>query len=324
MQTTFMGVKRLFGEFYNPFQILGFASPIKAKHKIQIILKLAIVISITFAYCTGIVYVLIKHSKNRDNVSQISNYLQLGANSFALIIIIGYPYVKIKKFSIIVEEFYEIDKNFSYHNYAKDLRQFRIQFILCSCVIISSAIYDCYTNCHFSSIPVWYWIVTYFPIIIISYSLFQVNFLIVYLGKRLQFIENFIIELHTTCKNSCLLASIASDIQFPNIVNVKETNDEIHAEQNMKLIYDGIRQIAQIAESISNIFGLQFFATFAALFTTTNIQTYYVCYITIYYYSFKTPPLQSFFASLLMVISNCILIIITATICENVNKKVSS
>lgn len=313
-----MFIHQFFIEFLFPFQLLGFASPLKYPNQYQKIFKLLVIGIISITYWIGIGFVLERHLTNKDKVSQISNYIQLCVNSIAITCIIGYPYFKISLFKSMLDGFYKIDSKLSYLDYLADLRQFRKVF-MCYCVpIVLITIYDCFVN--YETNPIWYWIVTYTPIIGITFGLVQVNFFIKFICKRFIKVENFLDEL---------LIKYNSRVNYKNNVTADITGltksdfDNRELEEKLKFVYDTIIEIAEVTHKIEDLFGPLFFSTFAAIFSTTAIQGYYICFFLTFYTKLEEPSYRNIIPSVSMVIANAALIIVTANICDNVKIYVS-
>lgn len=317
-----MFIHQFFIEFLFPFQLLGFASPLKYPNQHQKIVKLFIIAIISITYWIGIAFVLERHLTNTDKVSQISNYIQLCVNSIAIACIIGYPYVKIKLFKSILDGFCKIDSKLSYFDYITDLRQFRKTF-MCYCIPIAfNAIYDCFVN--YETNPIWYWIVTYTPIIGITFGLVQVNFFIKFVCKRFLKVEHFLDNLLINY-NSLISFKIGTTAIITGLPPKAQSNyDNRDLEEKLKFVYDTIIEIAEVTHKIEDLFGPLLFSTFAAIFTTSAIQGYYICYFLTFYNSLEKPPYTKIIPSILMVVTNSGLMILTANICDNLTGYVSN
>lgn len=273
-----------------------------------------IVFLFLFAYWSEVVHSIWISNPSLNQISIVSNHVQLIINGLAMNMVHIMSVFGIKKMQIIRSKLKKIDMRCKEVNLKfKDrkinlISGFCISFL--SLFLLYSTVLDFYVIViRYQRNTIFYWIVTILPSLVYIASLFFAFCLIINTYYRWSMLNDFL--------RNAMLVKTSSKIQNIDVEPKKGSSSSITR------VFYLINDLTDLTDCIGRFFGPIFLATFTAFFVISTIQIFY-CYVVLTSVANESNGYSRWTLAISsnIVIFNIIMVLAMVTICEGMSNQV--
>lgn len=273
-----------------------------------------IVFSFLIAYWSEVAYSIWISHPSLNQISVVSNHVQLVINGLAMNVVHVLSLFGVKKMQIIRSKLDKFDaETKEVYLKIKD-RKINLTSVLCisfmSLFLVYSTVLDFYvTIIRYKRHTIFYWIVTLMPSIVYITSLFFAFCLIMNTYYRWSMLNDFL------CK--AMLAKTSLKIQKINVEPRKDSSGSVAR------VFYLINDLADLTNCIGRFFGPIFLVTFTAFFVISTIQIFY-CYVLLTNETIESKGYSGWTLAISsnIVFFNIIMVLAIITICEGMSYQV--
>ena len=269
-----------------------------------------------FAYWSEVVYSIWISNPSLNQISVVSNHVQLVINGLAMNVVHVLSLFGIKKMQIIRSKLKKFDAKTKEVNLKIKDRKINLISGLCisfmSLFLLYSTVLDFYvTIIRYKRNAIFYWIVTLLPSLVYISSLFFAFCLILNTYYRWSMLNDFL--------SKAMLAKTSSKIQIINVEPRKGSSTSIAR------VFYLINDLTDLTDCIGRFFGPIFLVTFTAFFVISTIQIFY-CYVLLTSVTNENRGYSGWTLAISanIVIFNVIMVLAMITICEGMSNQVLS
>lgn len=242
-----------------------------------------ILVTVLYAlFLIGLSSTFLVNKRFNNQISIISNYIQMIANALTLTMTLSWSIWKVKDHDLIIHQFIKIDEdlqNIGHKiDYVAEVKRNKKILLGHLSFLVIILVLDFYVSIvKFGTIQVWYWLVSATPVCIYSLGMYHALFIILGLKLRCSLINETVREntnLSLTSKKVILLDAVPSGSDPDR----ETTKDNGKNEEAFDDIVSLMSDVCKLSSRIDKYFGPFFLIGFATLFAVTTIQTYY-CYV---------------------------------------------
>ncbi|CAO1431173.1 unnamed protein product [Diamesa hyperborea] len=298
------------------FKIFGVVPLELTTQKPIIVQKVYSIIVFLFltAYWSEVSYSIWFSNPSLNQISVVSNHVQLVINGLAMTVVHVLSIFGVKKMHIIRSKLHKFDVETKEVNLKIKDRKMNLTSTVCisfmALFVIYSTILDFYvTIIRYQRCTIFYWIVTLLPSFIYITSLFFAFCLIINTYYRWSMLNDFL------CK--ALLTKTSLKIQKINVEPRKDSSSSIAR------VFYLINDLTDLTNCIGRFFGPIFLATFTAFFVISTIQIFY-CYVLLTSVTNESKGYSGWTLAISSntVIFNIIMVLTIITICEGMSYQV--
>lgn len=291
--------------------------PLEGTHqKSKLVQKIyaTVVFLYLISYWCGIVYSIWISNTSFNQMSVVSNHVQLVVNGLTMSVVHILSVFGCTKMQIIKSKFRKFDIKTKKVNLKINDKKINLTSGFCiafmSLFLLYSTVFDFYlTIIRFKIHSVFYWIATLLPSIVYNTSFFFAFCLIINIYYRWSMLNGFL--------NNAMFGKLQSKIQIIEVESKKDSSSLIP-----KIFYL-IHDLEDLTICIGRFFGPIFLVTFTAFFVISTIQTFY-CYVLLINITNESNgyPVWALAISANIVIFNIIMVLAMITICEEISNQV--
>lgn len=280
---------------------------------------------ITFLFFYWAVLLLsfwLPHGKTSNQISVISNWIQLLFNAITLSITLTYPIIASQIVPRIRDLFNHFDKKVVELGVESNLQKMSkiIYFIGCSLILFNSYMmcYDLYVTYFLTSVShFWYWLLTFLPLFMYSFGIcaaLSVLLLLHFRFKTLnQLLSHEVKGNHSAFKHHPIIDVLT--------VDVNKLDKPLRYQNRLTNIFYLMHDLYDLSKLIGQYYGPVFLSVFTSVFVVTTIQIYYIY---TYFYSFKDRTETTIWSILLcanVVFLNIVMVFAITSICESISNQ---
>lgn len=269
-----------------------------------------------FAYWSEVVHSIWISNPSLNQISVVSNHVQLIINGLAMNMVHIMSVFGIKKMQIIRSKLKKIDMSCKEVNLKFKDRKINLISGFCisfmSLFLLYSTVLDFYvTVLRYQRHSIFYWIVTILPSLVYIASLFFAFCLIINTYYRWSMLNDFL--------RNAMLVKASSKIQK---IDVEPRKGSI---SSITRVFYLINDLTDLTDCIGRFFGPIFLATFTAFFVISTIQIFY-CYVVLTSVANESKGYSRWTLAISsnIVIFNIIMVLAMVTICEGMSNQVSN
>lgn len=298
------------------FKFFGVVPLIMTTQRTTIVQKIYAIIVFLFliAYWSEVAYSIWISHPSLNQISVVSNHVQLVINGLAMNVVHVLSLFGVKKMQIIRNKLDKFDAETKEVNLKIKYRQINLTSVLCisfmSLFLLYSTVLDFYvTIIRYKRHNIFYWIVTILPSFVYITSLFFAFCLIINTYYRWSMLNDFL--------SKAMLAKASTKVQKINVEPRKNSNFSIAR------VFYLINDLTDVTNCIGRFFGPIFLATFTAFFVISTIQIFY-CYVLLTNETSESKGYSGWTLAISanIVIFNIIMVLAIITICEGMSYQV--
>jgi gustatory receptor len=317
-----------------------------------------VIMTFLIVYWIGLVESFWSNRKGNDNISVISNWIQLIINGFTLAVVQIYPIAEVRTVENIKGIIVNFDAKLAEFGIKVDYKKINlcvgVSISLFILFFIYMAVYDFYVSLvMYKLYTILYWFITFIPLMVYSSALCFAFCILIFIYYRLKIINKILrnelsFKLAITKKSnlgqnekskSIFLALQSEYLKLHNNEKSLNSNDNIKMIRQNTItknvesgnespsnlipnVFHLLHDLVDLGSSFQNFFGPIFLSSFTSIFIVTTIQIYY-CYTILYSFDeTRAKTLWTFVSSINVVIVNVVMVFSLTSICESIANQV--
>lgn len=278
-------------------------------------------------YWIGLFETLVKCETAPEKLSLVSNWIQLFVNGASLTVIVISPLINVKAFNDINRLFIHLDGKIDETGFKLNTR--KINFIMVANIVFFGSFllfmgaYEIYIFLiRFDLLNLFYWIITFLPSIVQTFSLCFANNLLTSFYFRLQLTKQILkSERLPYLKKKYITAIPENEKKFFKPSSNQCPEKELLSD--MSSVFILFNDLLDLGCAIENFFGTIFLSSIASIFVVTTVQIYY-CYVLVVTEGSEAMGYSTWtiIVSVNYIILNTVTIAYLTTICELIANQV--
>lgn len=260
------------------------------------------------------------HGKTTNQISVISNWIQLLVNAITLSITMSYPIIALQIVPRIRDLFNHFDKKVEELGVDLNFRQNSrtIGLIIFSLVIFNSYMFcfDLYVTYFLTAVShLWYWFLTFLPLFFYSFAMCGALCVLLLLNFRFKTLNQLLSREIKGNKSPFKLGQII------DVLSVNEKDKPMRYHNKLTNIFYLMHDLYDLSKLIGQYYGPIFLTVFTAVFIVTTIQIYYIYTI---FYSFEKRTdvtIWCIISCANIVVLNIIMVFSITSVCESVSNE---